>query len=110
MPWVFLDCMLWMWAEPRDVPACVPYYTENFPGTHQKLAALRDRLPEATVVGPLVARPALNTANAGDTLPINLGGLCGALVDQPTLDVYAAEMARCALAALEGSAVVWQDL
>jgi hypothetical protein len=103
VPCVYLDCMAWMWAEPRQVPPGVPYYTESFPGTREKLHAWRDQLPDATIVGPLVAARAAGRGEA-DTVLINFGGLCCRLVDQPTLAAYANVMARCALAALGGSA------
>jgi hypothetical protein len=103
IPCLYLDCMLWMWAEPPAVPPGVPYYTENFPGTAARLGQWRDQLPNGKIVGPLVARPARARADSADAVLINFGGLSCTLLDQGTLTAYADTMARCALTALDGS-------
>lgn len=102
-PCVYLDCLLWMWAAPPDVPRTVPYFAERFPGAEDRLNQWQDRFGEAAVVGPLVS-PSAGTADrdAEDVL-INFGGLYCPLVDQDSLVAYADVMAQCALRALDGS-------
>ncbi|TMC13569.1 MAG: hypothetical protein E6J41_00090 [Chloroflexi bacterium] len=104
VPCLFLDCMLWMWAQPPAVPPGVPYLTENFPGTKERLERWSDQLPNGEIVGPLVVRPSRTRAQSASAALINFGGLSCALLDQATLVAYATTMARCALMALDGSA------
>lgn len=62
IPCVFVDCLLWMWAGPPRLPACVPYVQERFPGAQEALDRHRHTLPSAEIVGPLVTRPAARRA------------------------------------------------
>jgi hypothetical protein len=104
VPCLYLDCMLWMWPQPPAIPPGVLYCTENFPGTEARLAQWHDHLPNAEVVGPLVGRRRRAHAGSAEAALINFGGLSCTLLDQETLIAYAGAMARCALAALRGSA------
>jgi hypothetical protein len=102
VPCLYLDCMLWMWAAPPDVPPSVPYHPESFPGVTARWEQWRDRFPEGEVVGPLVTRPARGRSDAADAVLINFGGLSCALLDRDTLAAYADAMTRCAVMALDG--------
>ncbi len=101
IPCLYLDCMLWMWPVPPDVPVGVPYYTESFPGTASRLEEWRDRLPDGQIVGPVVVRPARARSSSADAVLVNFGGLSCALIDEGTLAAYADAMTRCTLAALD---------
>jgi len=103
IPCLYLDCMLWMWAQAPDVPPGVLYYAENFPGTRERLVQWRDDLGGGDVVGPLVVRPRSGRAESAEVALINFGGLSCTLLDQATLVAYADAMARCALTALDPS-------
>jgi len=102
-PCVYLDCLLWMWAAPPDVPRTVPYFAERFPGAEDRLTQWQDRFGEAAVVGPLVSLPVGPADRDAKDVLINFGGLYCPLVDQDSLLAYANVMARCALRALDGS-------
>jgi hypothetical protein len=102
IPCVFVDCLLWMWATPPEVPAGVPYFQESFPGAREQLHRHRDRLRSAEIVGPLVTRPARTRSDSPDVVLVNFGGLSCPLLTPRTLVTYADTMAQCAAAALHG--------
>jgi hypothetical protein len=102
IPCVFVDCLLWMWATPPEVPEGVPYFQESFPGARERLDRHRDTLRSAEMVGPLVTRPARARSGSPDAVLINFGGLSCPLLTPATLVTYADAMAQCAVAALHG--------
>jgi len=102
IPCVFVDCLLWMWATPPEVPEGVPYFQESFPGAREQLDRHRDTLRSAEIVGPLVTRPARARSGSADAVLINFGGLTCPLLTPATLVTYANAMAQCAVAALRG--------
>jgi hypothetical protein len=102
IPCVFVDCLLWMWATPPELPAGVPYFQESFPGVTERLDRHRDALGPAEIVGPLVARQARARSPHADAVLVNFGGLSCSLLAPDTLVTYADAMAQCAVAALRG--------
>jgi UDP:flavonoid glycosyltransferase YjiC (YdhE family) len=104
IPCVFVDCLLWMWSTPPDLPPGVPYFQESFPGAQERLDRHRDTLRSAQVVGPLVARQARARSAHADAVLVNFGGLSCSLLAPATLVTYADAMAQCAVAAVHG----WQ--
>jgi hypothetical protein len=102
IPCVYLDCMLWLWPAPPDVPPAVSYFAESFPGAESKLERWRVHLHEGSMVGPLITHPTRKRSDSADAVLISFGGLFCPLLDQDTLAAYAETMARCALTALDG--------
>lgn len=101
IPCVYVDSLLWMWSSPPEIPASVPYFQEDFPGSRDRLRRWRARLRGARIVGPLVARPVGRSEPSPDVL-VNFGGLSSRMVEQGSLVAYADVMTRCVLRALEG--------
>jgi hypothetical protein len=104
IPCVFVDCLLWMWAAPPELPPGIPYFQESFPGVHERLERHRSTLRSAQVVGPLVTRQVRGRSPNPDAVLVNFGGLSCSLLAPATLVTYADAMAQCAVAALRG----WQ--
>jgi hypothetical protein len=102
IPCVFVDCLLWMWETPPQLPPGVPYYQESFPGSEEQLERHRDTLGTAEIVGPLVTRPTRARSDHADAVLVNFGGMSCSLLAPDTLLTYADTMAQCAVAALRG--------
>jgi hypothetical protein len=102
IPCVFVDCLLWMWATPPELPPGVPYFQESFPGAQERLERHRRTLRSAEVVGPLVTRQVRGRSPHADAVLVNFGGLSCSLLEPATLVTYADAMAQSAAAAMVG--------
>jgi hypothetical protein len=100
LPCVYVDCLLWMYGAPPDLPPDVHYFQESFPGVDEAVERIRQRLPRAEQVGPLLTRsPGARSPEAGTVL-VNYGGLSCSLAEPAILASYADTMTQCVVAAL----------